>query len=218
MPGADAPRRHWRVWLTPSWARFLRSPLSAADQDVVEAWRARNQPMVAARHQPEDPPDGLRLGLAPPGQPRIGLHLAMDAVADIAAPLDLDTVLDSVPALWRPALQSLAASTAALGVSARVFGSVAWQHFSGESYLRPDSDVDLLFAPADWGTVERLLAVLERHDGTPRLDGEMLLPDGGGVAWRELASGYDRVLVKAPGGVSLWPRAAVVTAFERTAA
>ena len=49
----------------------------------------------------------------------------------------------------------------ALGVPVHVFGSLAWQHWSGQEYVRPGSDIDLLFAPRRWTEVERLLAELQ---------------------------------------------------------
>src|SRR3954447_17708746 len=81
------------------------------------------------------------------------------------------------------------------------------------------SDVDLLFAPRGWGAVEELLAALGGLDGFgsadgPRLDGEILLPDGGAVAWRELASRPSKLLVKGPMDVTLRDRAAVAALFS----
>jgi phosphoribosyl-dephospho-CoA transferase len=65
--------------------------------------------------------------------------------------------------------------------------------------------VDLLFAPARWSDVERLLFGLEavsRRHSVVRLDGEVLLPDGGAVSWRELALEPERIWVNGPRGAS----------------
>jgi phosphoribosyl-dephospho-CoA transferase len=80
-----------------------------------------------------------------------------------------------------------------------------WQHLSGIPYLTPASDVDLLVRPRDAVELRSALALLAASGpaGAPRLDGEVQLPDGRGVAWRELAARPDRVLVKSARGVAL---------------
>lgn len=65
--------------------------------------------------------------------------------------------------------------------------------------------------------VERLLAELQSLCGpgaVPRLDGEVLLPDGGAVAWRELVARPARLMVKGPRDVSLRDYAAVAALFS----
>src|SRR3954468_5937914 len=215
MP-SDAPARHDWVQLGDGWGGELRSPLTAEDRGEVESWRRRGLPLVGARRQPSDGGDDLRLGLALPDKRRIGVHVAASAAVAHAGPPALAAALASAPAAWRPLLGAVARAADALGVPCRVFGSLAWQHLSGLAYVRPGSDVDLLFAPRRWPTVEDLLAALERlgDPGGPRLDGEILLPDGGAVAWRELASSPSKLLVKGPMDVTLRDRAAVAALFS----
>jgi triphosphoribosyl-dephospho-CoA synthase len=90
-----------------------------------------------------------------------------------------------------------------------VHGSLAWQHLSGVVHVRSSSDVDLLARPRDAAALAALLALLGEADGRggPRLDGEVILPGGGGVAWRELRAGSARLLVKGDDGALLLPRA-----------
>ncbi|MBE7212260.1 MAG: phosphoribosyl-dephospho-CoA transferase, partial [Gluconacetobacter diazotrophicus] len=96
-----------------------------------------------------------------------------------------------------------------LGAVPRVFGSALWQHLSGRPCLRPDSDLDLLWCGGELSSpsaVDTLFAVLARlADGSPRLDGELMLADGSGVQWRELAAASpgDEVLLKTADGVRL---------------
>ncbi|TCO83023.1 phosphoribosyl-dephospho-CoA transferase [Plasticicumulans lactativorans] len=210
-----APRRHDSVWLHPDWAAHLASPLDAAAQAAVAGWCAAGRPLVTARRQPGDAAATLRLGLALPtcdGRRRIGLHLDTAAVARVAPPPPLAAALVAAPPAWREALAALAAAAAGLGVDCRVYGSLAWQFLSGAEYLRPASDVDLLLAADVWPALERLLGRLAETT-VPRLDGEVLLPDGDAVAWRELAARPARVLVKGPDRVGFRSHAGVIAAF-----
>jgi phosphoribosyl-dephospho-CoA transferase len=79
-----------------------------------------------------------------------------------------------------------------------VTGPLAWQHVTGEPYVTGRSSVDLLLRPRTRLQLETLIALLRaREDGEgPRLDGEVLLGWSDAVAWRDLASGRRRVLVK----------------------
>jgi phosphoribosyl-dephospho-CoA transferase len=212
----DAPARHDWVHLGEGWEGHLCAPLSAENSQEVESWRRRGLPLVVARRQPADSEDDLRLGLALPDKRRVGVHVAAPAAVAYAGPPALAAALASAPAAWRPLLGAVARAVDALGVPCRVFGSLAWQHLSGLPYVRPGSDVDLLFAPRRWPAVEDLLAALERlgDPGGPRLDGEIMLPDGGAVAWRELAARPSKLLVKGPMDVTLRDRAAVAALFS----
>jgi phosphoribosyl-dephospho-CoA transferase len=89
-----------------------------------------------------------------------------------------------------------------------VFGALLWEHATGLPYLTAKSDLDLLWSISDERTaallVERLLKI--EAEGPVRLDGELELPDGAGVNWRELARNSDQhsqVLVKTMGGVEV---------------
>ena len=73
--------------------------------------------------------------------------------------------------------------------------------------MRPDSDIDLLWTAGSLDDVARGLAMLGAWEAQHalRADGELLLPDGDAVAWRELTRPVDRVLVKHQDRVSLQP-------------
>jgi phosphoribosyl-dephospho-CoA transferase len=215
----DRYRRHDLAWLRRDWAGSLVTPLEPGELDAVDAWCRRSLPLVVARRQPGDAADTLRLGLALPGivdKRRIGVHVAVAAIALRAPPPTLEEVLVSAPEAWQPRLGALAGVCAAQDMPARVFGSFAWQTLSGDRYLRPESDIDLLFQPRNCREVERLIALLAEFDtraDPPRLDGEIVLPDNAAVAWRELSARPSRVLVKGPAGVELRPFTAVIDLF-----
>lgn len=209
------PRHGW-VRLGDGWAGHLRSPLASAERAEVVDWCAAGRPLVIARRHPEDEVGELRLGLATPDKRRIGLHVTVEAVTGRLPPLPLAEAVDAAPALWCPMLTDLARRAQELGAAAAVYGSLAWQQRTGLPYVRPESDVDLLFAPRDRWQLDRLLdLVAEVGDGNPRLDGEILLPDGAAVAWRELAGRPARLLVKGAAEVGLRDLASVLALFDR---
>ena len=81
--------------------------------------------------------------------------------------------------------------------------------------------MDLLLRPASWSSTQRLLAFLEdfsNRQPTPPLDGEILLPDGDAVAWRELLQAPAKVLTKGAGDVRLRALAEVRALYRELAA
>jgi phosphoribosyl-dephospho-CoA transferase len=80
--------------------------------------------------------------------------------------------------------------------------------------------VDLLVRPRDAAALSRALDLLgsAATGGPPRLDGEVLLPGGRAVAWRELAGGASSVLVKTGCGAALEPRGLLLASLAREAA
>ena len=204
MP-ADHPVRHDWVYLGADWAQHLRSTLSAEVLRQVTEWREHGRPFAVARQDLPDQDDELRLGLTLPDRRHLSLHVGRPAMERWLPPPTLNETRATPRAPWRSAMEDVIALGAALDLTVRVFGSLAWQHRSGVSFLRPLSDVDLLFNPARWSDVERLLFGLEavsRRHSVVRLDGEVVLPDGGAVSWRELALEPERIWVTGPRGAS----------------
>ncbi len=72
---------------------------------------------------------------------------------------------------------------------ARVYGSTAIEVVTREPCIGPRSDLDLLLAPSTWAQALSVAAALTALDARagPRLDGEIVSPDGAAVAWREFA-------------------------------
>ncbi|MBZ4333087.1 malonate decarboxylase holo-[acyl-carrier-protein] synthase [Corallococcus interemptor] len=201
--GGERPVRHDWVYLDAGWAEALRSPLLPDVHAQVTAWRDQGRPFAVARQDLPDQEDDLRLGLTLPDRRHLSLHVALSAVERHLPPPTAQEVRATAPAAWGPALDDVIALGTALDLTVGVFGSLAWQHRSGVSFVRSLSDVDLLFAPARWSDVERLLFGLEavsRRHSVVRLDGEVLLPDGGAVSWRELALEPERIWVTGPRG------------------
>ncbi|WP_223635833.1 malonate decarboxylase holo-[acyl-carrier-protein] synthase [Corallococcus sp. EGB] len=201
----ERPVRHDWVYLGTGWAEALRSPVAPDVLAQATAWHDQGLPFAVARQEVADPEDTLRLGLTLPGRRHLSLHVALAAVERRLPPPTAEEVRATVPAAWSPALDDVIALGSALALTVGVFGSLAWQHRSGVPFVRPLSDLDLLFAPARWSDVERLLFGLEavsRRHSVVRLDGEVVLPDGGAVSWRELALEPERIWVTGPRGAS----------------
>ncbi|NOK09958.1 malonate decarboxylase holo-[acyl-carrier-protein] synthase [Corallococcus exercitus] len=201
----ERPVRHDWVYLGAGWAEQLRSPPGPDVLAQVTAWREQGRPFAVTRQDIPDQDDELRLTLTLPDRRHLSLHVALPAVERRLPPPTVQEVRPSAPGAWGPALDDVIALGTALDLTVGVFGSLAWQHRSGVPFVRPLSDVDLLFAPARWSDVERLLFGLEavsRRHSVVRLDGEVLLPDGGAVSWRELALEPERIWVTGPRGAS----------------
>lgn len=203
------PSRHHRVWLTAEWADHLCGPVDAVTMRAVDAWHGAGRPLVMARRQPGDPPGCLRLGLALPGRRRHSVAVRQAAMQRHLPPLTPAEAAQAAPSHWHAALDWLGG----LGLPVGVYGSLAWQAVSGERYLSATSDLDVVFIPADRDQVEHLVRTLPLWDGAPRMDGEIMLPDGGAVAWREVLALPPRLMVKYPDRVMLQPSGAVLDQF-----
>lgn len=219
-------RRHDWVWLDADPDPALICAQAADGGALTAAWRGAGRPFVVARRLPGDPAEFIRLGLATPEKRRVGLLAPVSAVARTAtAPLLAEAARAScAPPPWGQSLGALAERLADAGFAARVFGSLAWGFFTGLPYVRPDSDVDLLFEPDSWEGAVRLADLLSAENpppGAPRLDGEIIiLPGGWGVAWRELAARPAAVLLKGEQDAVLRPYSQLAELFnqERAAA
>ena len=187
---------------------------------MLTQWIEAKRPLIAARSQPGDPAHTLRLGLALPGKRRIGLAVAARALAEHGPPLPLRKALGAAPLNWREPLGELADQLEAAGEEACVYGSLAWQYWSassGAAYLTASSDVDLLFRPMSWGAVLKIVSVLERFERQHhafRPDGEIVLPDGDAIAWREISNHPPKVLVKGMNSARLRDMDSIRSVFE----
>jgi phosphoribosyl-dephospho-CoA transferase len=201
MAPETGPRRHDFVRLVPDTERFLASEVSP---EVID-WH-RLHPFVVTRCPAASSADSLRLGLALPDKRRIAFEVRRDAVAELSAPPRLVDTIESGPADWRTRLREIVQTARRFDTEVRVYGSLAWQHLTQLDYIHAASDVDLLLRADQWENARRLADELGRMNGNPRLDGELTLPDGSGVAWREINGGAARLLVKGDASVVLMTR------------
>lgn len=201
--------RHRLVWAAPEGAEAA----DPRDGDRVRAWLAAGRPAIVRRPMPGDRHGMIPLGIPLPlaeGRRRVALAVRPDAIRRTEEPPRLSDALAAAPASWREPLALLAAELPA----ARVYGSLAWEWLTGEAYLRPGSDLDLLVPVDGREAFDRALAALAPRAGwtAPRIDGELALPGGEAVAWRELLSDAPLLLVKGSTEAALRPRADLLAA------
>jgi len=212
-------RRHDLFHLLPAgWAALLDLPWDVEAQACLRHWRDHDLPLVVSRQACVAAPDAIALGLPAPAcwsRRRLALQLPAAQLGRAARLPGLDAVVALLDPAERPAGHRLADALAGASASVRVAGSYGWQRLTGLDYLRPGSDLDLLVEVADAASARAAADLLSAWDGRgagpgtgTRLDGELIFPSGGAVAWREW-SAAEQVLVKRLGGVALEPRAAL---------
>jgi phosphoribosyl-dephospho-CoA transferase len=211
-----ALRRHDLVWLDETrWRDALLTPLPIEWLEPLSRWFSRGRPAVVRRSD-GNAVHALSLGVAlPPSQGKLKLPLLVDqrAMLGSSGPLTLAAAaVTALPIHWRAWLEDLLGSAHGIGIELRVYGSVAWQHLSGEPYLTPLSDVDLLWSARDPIQLEEMLDILIRWQRASGLsaDGELLF-SGGAVAWKELLRYPSNVLVKRTATVEMCPLADVLS-------
>lgn len=192
--------RHDLLTVDPeAWATLLAARPDLDGVSLLAAWAERGWPVIVRRRVPGEDAARVPAGLPLPpaeGKRRIGLAFDPAAVSPRPGPT-LAEVRHAAPPSWRPTLDALVAHGAAHGCVPRVFGGLLWQALTGLPYLSATSDLDLLWPGPVTRTCLDGLARIER-DAPMRLDGEIVLPDGFGLNWREVraAGPGDTVLAK----------------------
>ena len=208
--------RHDLLVIDPrAWAAILSTQLEPDATGLLADWALRGWPVILRRRLPGEPLDELPVGVQLPlsaGRRRVALLVPPAAVIARPDRPDVRLAVSGAPAGWHATLNALQLLPG-LAAPARVFGSLLWQCVTGLPYLRDASDLDLTFPCAgDPHPVADAIAAIDRR-GRPRIDGELLLPDGAACHWRELLErrGSD-ILVKTRDGAELRPRDALVPA------
>lgn len=200
-------KRHDLVRLTPDgWEQALATLVGKA-AELATHWRGRDLPAVVRRTDPNLASDMICLGLPAPPDPhtghklRLGIAVARSHIASMRPPLALHEA--EVAAESHVAFGALRAAMRDAGIDCRVFGSVAMQTLTGERYLGPGSDIDLLVRPTNPYQLEVGLDLIASSAQRLPLDGEIEFPSGQAVSWKEWqvlrqhdGLGAGRVLVK----------------------
>jgi phosphoribosyl-dephospho-CoA transferase len=182
-------QRHQLVRLTPAgWTGVQtgdREPLARA---ALAHWAAHDLPLVVTRQRADDA-NGIALGLPAPtrwGRLRLALSVPSEGLRDPQAFPEPLAITPLLAPEGRAAWTALTDRLAALGVRPQVYGGHGWQALTGLAYLRDGSDIDLWLPVQDAAQADAVAALLDAADWRgPRLDGEIGLPDGSAVAWRE---------------------------------
>lgn len=185
----EALRRHRLVRLTrDGWAGVLARLWDAPARHCLAHWAAHGLPLVVTRQSP-GAGDLIALGLPAPTRwerRRIALHVPRGSVACFEEFPELGEVLPWLPQPARAAACRLQDGLGACGAQARIYGSYGWQVLSGLDHVRPGSDLDVCVQVEDAAQADEVAHRLTDWGvEQPRLDGELMFPDGSAVAWRE---------------------------------
>ena len=208
-------RRHDLLRVAPaSWDAMLRCHPGIVSLPLVADWTRLDRPVIVRRRMAGDGADRLPAALPLPpdcGKRRLAFSFPPDAAVVALPPVLLRDAAPTAPSSWHSVIAALLDLGEAAGIRPRVFGALLWQHATGLSYLTARSDLDLLWSISEVRSAASLVKGLLRLDaeGPVRLDGELELPDGAAVNWRELAQNGNQLLVKTMNGVEVRTRASL---------
>jgi phosphoribosyl-dephospho-CoA transferase len=195
-----------------AWEAMLQGRPDLAQLPLVAEWARLERPVIVRRRMAGDATDGIPAALPLPpryGKQRLAFSFASGDGVVALPPVSLREAAQAAPLAWQPLIDSLLGLADASGIEPRVFGGLLWQHATALPYLSPGSDLDLLWSVSEERAATSLAAELLRleRNGPVRLDGELALPDGAAVNWRELSGGSSNLLVKSMNGVEIRARA-----------
>jgi phosphoribosyl-dephospho-CoA transferase len=183
--------RHDLIWLDPESDAGL---FACKDQEEqARNWVKNNFPLVVARQS--DPlaivANQIILGFTLPSAPmrtRVMLKADRSAIIQHQRPTLLRDAIQLAPKNWRSTMVNLNDLCDQKDVTARIYGSMSSEIFTGFRYLDETSDLDVLLECGEQTNLTELLIQLESFPMIPRIDGEILASSGWAVAWRELAA------------------------------
>jgi len=208
MSSSDALGRHDLVWVDSSGLVRGSATRRPEEEEIVRGWLDLDRPLVVSRRPADLPPNLCALGLplsVRQGKRRIAVRVMTDAIREVRRPPALAQITTTAPVRCRRAFRELDRLARKAGIALRVYGSMAWQFLTGETYVTGASDIDLLWRPSSLADLHKGVAMLsgwEEQSGI-RADGEVLLPDGSGMSWREWARGPRELMVKSIDGVRM---------------
>ena len=220
--------RHDLVWLTSRGWQRVRAGAPEQALAALDRWRDAGWPAVVRRAEAAIAPGEVAIGFPLPPRPedggklKFGCCVEMSDIGRRTRALPLVGALDAVPAQWREGLEMLERQAAHAGVGLGVYGSVALAALTGQYYLTPLSDIDVLLQPHTRRQLMIGLDLLSWHAGILPLDGEVVFPDGRAVAWKESRAAFagapgTRVLTKGLDRIALvLPEELMATLEEET--
>jgi phosphoribosyl-dephospho-CoA transferase len=190
---------------------MLRCHPGLADLPLVADWALREWPVIVRRRMAGDVAGNVPAALPLPpvhGKRRLAFSFSSGAAVVVLPPVLLRDAAPAAPTEWQPLIAALIYLGEVVGVTPRVFGALLWEHATRLAYLTAQSDLDLLWSISDERSAALLVEGLLRLDaaGPVRLDGELELPGGAAVNWRELANEGGELLVKTMDGVEVRTR------------
>jgi len=201
-----------------AWDAMLRRQPGLTDLPLVAEWAQLDWPVIVRRRMVGDFVNSVPAALPLPpylGKRRLAFSFSSSDVVTALPPVLLCDAARTAPREWRPVVEAMLDLGDSVEIAPRVFGALLWQHATGLPYLSARSDLDLIWSISDERTALSLVDRLLRLDAESpvRVDGELELPDGAGLNWRELAQSRadlsDELLVKTMDGVEMRTRSAL---------
>jgi phosphoribosyl-dephospho-CoA transferase len=200
-------RRHDLLRVDPKgWAATLRCHPHLAAVPLLADWAANRRPVMVRRPLGSDRPGFVPAAVALPpscGKLRIGLEIEPAFLIERMRSIEPSEARGAAPAAWQSVLNDVARIARMHNAHVSLFGSFMWQAITGLKYLTRSSDIDLIWRVSSVRRLPSLLdAIAEVDAQSPmRIDGEIVLPDGGGINWRELHRNPHEVMVKTMSGI-----------------
>lgn len=191
-------QRHRLAWLgDAAWREVLaQHDWDAQALACLTHWQQQQLPLVVAR-QPADIAHldttnaTIHLGLPMPnqwGRGRLSIAVPWAAVRAWGDFPGAGTIQALLPVHQQAGWHQLCVQWHEADCQTRVYGGYGWQALSGLVYLRPTSDLDLLWPVRDAKHADHIVQTLAAYtpsEPAPRIDGELLFPDHTAVNWRE---------------------------------
>jgi phosphoribosyl-dephospho-CoA transferase len=200
-------RRHSFAWITDSGSHseFAESETPQNDLLCLRNWVARGRPVIIRRPCLSENGKSVYLGLSLPPDPvkrRLPFRLPFSSLANVVEPplwTECAEAFSESSQLVSPILSAVEAAKLRL----QTFGSYAWQHYTGLSYVFQHSDIDLIVpinCRGDWRRFRQLMS--ETQKTHHRVDLEIILDGDASFNWREFEAPGTRLLFK--GNRSVW--------------
>jgi phosphoribosyl-dephospho-CoA transferase len=205
-------RRHQLASLSDvGWAALQSCCRDDLVRECLTHWAERRLPLVVTQQSTLLPKDKIALGLPAPLQwecRKLALLAPLNSALCFHDFPEAAVAESLLPFAARDDLLALFNELQSQGIQPRVYGSYGWQSLTGLPYLHVESDFDLRLDVTDQTCADAAAHLLQRTVvAKPRLDGELVFPDGAAVAWREWLQWrmgrVDRILVKRLHGATL---------------
>jgi phosphoribosyl-dephospho-CoA transferase len=197
-------RRHSFAWITDS-AGISQFAESETPPDDVVKWLGTGRPLIIRRPCVSEDGKFLYVGLSLPPDPvkrRLAFRLPFSSLANVVEPPLWTECAEAFPESSEMVSPILSATEAA-ELPLQTFGSYAWQHYTGITYVTPHSDIDLLvpiYRRENWRRFREWMS--ETQKTHHRVDLEIVLRGDASFNWREFGAPGTRLLFK--GNRSVW--------------
>jgi phosphoribosyl-dephospho-CoA transferase len=200
-------RRHELLRVHPThWSAIAAR--AGVNGNLLHAWQSNDWPVMTRRYLPQDSPALIPVAVPMPPRdgcrrPGLTLQLHENDIVERVAPLPVAAGVSQAPVAWHATLHRLSELGGTLNCPAMLYGSLLWQSITQQAWLSMRSDLDVCWSVSSAAQARALVEALSDldRDSPMRLDGELILPDGAGLSWREFAGNADQLLLKTLHGV-----------------